>query len=750
MMQLLRIHNILTLTSLFALVACNDDASQDTLSGHEKSPLEVTAVLDVNKHASQTRAADKKFAANDQLVAYLRHVTWNEGITTAEADKRIPVVSDQASKLVTFTCTGSTTLSQTISDIYPFDANLNVEINSSNSEEATGLSSTPKLYWDDFSNSTAQTTDLRTVGHFLQSYYGYCYNGGAPISGTELDTDDKKAAGVIGWAIQTDQSGTSDSPTNLQKSDLLWSAEQIPVSYAHRDTHVDSNRAGLVIPYTHAMSKVTINVTAGEGFASNYNFAETSIKLDMVRTTCTATAPTAKLTFPTDGTGKADVTMQPGTGTGTRSFQAIIVPSILTVGNTFATITKMDGNTYSIPVTEAMVDATNGWGSQLTAAEEDVNNGTAQARPTTRASYDDQIPGGKGHEMKSGVHYLLNVTLKKTEVNVSATILDWDEVIAEGVGEIHFANDIKDEGNISEDLQNDGFDVYKSATNDNFGRRATHLYWNKTSRIWKYDPVIYWQGGTPEFFRALSNVEGDIESTPENESLVMENEKDALWGTTQAHSGTDADGQPYDYAEGAALKPRTGDVPLKFYHAMSKITFNLVDALKDNADPSARIDLKDATIQLTDLATGGKLNLNTGLIAIQEDDIAEGLKTFSEDSDARPVRMGYYAAMENGVATNYKEDWTIKDYVITPQSIRNKATVIITLADGTVYKAQLNKCTTEVVENGAPTYKPIDKWERGKHYTYTITLGKETITFRALVENWVPVDGGGKATLEWD
>lgn len=744
-MKRMKIHKILLLLPWLVLAACTnyEQDLKPTLSGEGKTPLTVTAVLDVSSKAIQTRAADKEFASGDEMVAYLRHVTWNGGFTAAEADKRTSVAADQAPRLVTFTCTGSADWTQSLDDIYPFKADSTVAINGDNSKQAAELSTTSKLYWDDFSNSASDATDLRTAGHYLQSYYGYCYNGGTPTTALT------EATGVLGWTIQTDQ--TADGA--FQHSDLLWSAEQKPVSYTHREANVDADRPGLIIPYTHAMSKVTITVKAGDGFDSGYDFDGTAITLNDVRKTCTANAPEAKLIYKTDGTDKANIIMKAGATAGT--FEAIIVPSILTVGNTFATITNMDGNTYTIPVTEAIVKHNSdpsaefpGWGSQLGAATEDVNGGTAQVRPQTRAD-EAKIPAGTGYQMKSGVHYKLTVTVNKTAVSVTATILDWDEVEAEGVGEIHFNNDIKDkDGSITEMLQDLGIDVYQSANSADYGTMATHLRYNKTSKVWKYDPVIYWQGATPEYFRALSNVRADAAGTSTNESLIMENTRDALWGTTLAHSGTDADGVAYDYAEGAPLKPRTGDIPLKFYHAMSQITFNLVDALKDNTDPAARLDLHGATIQLTDLATGGTLDLNTGVITPSS--ITPGQKTFSEDKGAVPSRMGFFAAKENGVATSYKADVTLKDYIITPQTIDDKATVIITLADGTVYKAQLNKCTTEVISDGVSSPTRIMAWERGKHYTYTITLGKETITFRAVVENWTPVEGGGKATLEWD
>ena len=731
---------------LLAACADSDLAPKDTLSGDGvKTPLAVTALLDASAPSVKSRAADKTFADGDRMVAYLRHVTWNGGFTTAESDKRTPVTADQAPRLVTFTATGPTTWDNSIDDIYPFDADNNIAINSENTQQATGLTASytstsganaAALYWDDFSSSASEATDLRTAQHYLQSYYGYCFNGGEGTDNAQgtkvqgcITTVLDKEHGTLGWTILTDQSAAAA----MQHSDLLWSAEQKPVSYAHSDK-VDGNRPGLVIPFTHAMSKVTINVTAGTGFASDYDFDGTAITLNDVRTTCTAKAPTAKLTFPNPEV-IADVKMLPGDGTGTRAFSAIIVPSVLTVGNTLATITGMDGNTYTIPVTEAIVKTDRGWGSQLTAAKEDVNHGTAQSRP--RRTNDASIPAGSGHQMKSGVHYVLNVTLNETAINVSAVIVDWDVIEAEGEGEIHFANDIKVKGSIDNALKDNGFDIYKSASTT-FGTKATTMRWNKAASTWKYYPTIYWQGGTT-YFRALSGARADAEGTPEvNESLTMDSGRDVLWGTTEAHSGTDADNASYDYKEGDPLKPRTGDVPLVFYHPMSKITVNLknlhTDAevpagvnKADYADPrNPLLDLAGARIQISDLKLTGTIELDKG--AITPTGTAANL-FFSER----------YAANDDNAATPQ-----VEDYVVIPQTIPDASIVTITLADGSIYKVQLNKCNVQ----GSST--AITAWQRGKHYVYDIYLSKEAITFRALVKDWEEASGSGNATLEWD
>lgn len=740
-MTRMKIYKILFLLPLFVLASCSDSDVESTLSGDgTKTPLEVTALLDASGRAAKTRAADKTFEASDQLLAYIRHVTWDGPVAAGQPENvRTSVPADKAPRLVTFTKVGDTMDPYTGSDITPIGTGVNLGLTSENTQQTFNLTNDlgvggGHIFWDDFSEASTGK-DLHDANHYLQSYYGYCYNGGTPSPALT------EATGILGWTVQTNQS----SADAFKHSDLLWSAEQTPVHYEHKATIGDETRNGIVLPYTHAMSKVTINVIAGEGFESDYGFSTTGVTLDQVRVNCTAKAPTSELEYPVKGTSGAlgNVTMFKGAkGTiderSSCPFQAIIVPSVLTVGNKLASITDMDGNEYFIYVTDNIIT---GWTTQLTDTDEDIHNGEAQSGPRTRAN-EASILGGKGHQMKSGVNYVLNVTVNKTEVTVSAMILDWTEVTAEGEGEIFFEHDIKDvpgQTEIEGALKDYGFDIYKSTDKNNFGAKATSLRWNRTSEKWRYNPTIYWMGGKNEYFRALSNVKPDASGTPVNESLSMENGRDALWGTTPAHSGEYDDNTDYSFGEGAALSPRTGKVPLQFYHAMAKITINLEDISRNSTDPSARLDLHGATIQLTNLATGGTIELDKGIITpgTKEE------KTFSEDRGAIPSRMGFFAAMENDVVTDYNDKVTVRGYFITPQTIGNDALLIVTLANGTTYKTKLNQCKL----TGSST--SVGAWERNKHYIYDITLAKDEIMFRAEIKEWEEVEVNGIITPEW-
>lgn len=584
------------------LASCTKER-EVTLSGTgEKTPLQVGLALQAGGGSVATKAADMDFDNGDTFVAYLRHVTWN-GTDGA----RTNVEADQAPQLVTFT-KGSTTMGEhTGSDITPIGTGVALGMTSSNTQIAADVTPDHVLYWDDFSNSTTSATDLRTSGHYLESFYGYCYNGGTPTTDLVVST------GVLGWTVATDQS------TGFKTSDLLWSAEQTPISYIH----AKETRKGLLIPFTHAMSKVTISIECDtdNGFSSGVNnFDGASVVLKNMNTACTLAAPTA--TVNAAGT-PADITMLPNTEGATniaKSFTALIPKNTFSNGLEFASLNNIDGNNYKLVLSDAMMDTANAndWASKLTGYTSGTKSGTTQP----------------------GVHYMITVTIAKQEITVSATIQNWEDVTAQGVGEIQFVGDITGKGSIAEGLQTNGFAIYKAGTSSPITYSQASL-WSYAASKWTASPKLYWpNGGDKFYFRALSGY-----NTQNGEDLTMSQGRDVLWATTPAHSGPEAENPTWNYAEGDPIAPRTGDVPLAFEHAMSKITVKL--ATTTGADA---VDLVGAKISIANIYDGGKIDLSDGSI---------GTLTASTDI---PVR-DYLAANDATEGTKLSE------VVVVPQSL---------------------------------------------------------------------------------
>lgn len=632
-----------------AFVSCKDYEEADSstfLEGQSKTPIAVQTNLST---APKSRAFDKTFESGDELFAYI------------EAGKQEGDVFTPVSQ---FTWADNFTMGETVDN--------------GGTPAGTGLITTsdklsPVLYWDDFSSTTY---DLREEGRGIRLKYGYCYNGGEDNATFKDET-----AGTLTWTVLSDQSAAEGA--DMKKSDLLYAATQDMITYGHNPESRDT----LVLPYTHAMSKITINVTTGEGYAiDKANFASSVLTLKNMQIKADVNAPADTVTAVSPA-GTSDVTtFTKSKANTTATYQAIIGPTYLAAGNVLAAITNIDGNNYDIPLTEGILTA---WSAEdkLVVTEEIIDNGVAQAKPLSRAGID----AGKAYLTKSGIHYILDVTVDKQKITIRATITDWESVEADGKAAINFAGDVTEKGSIADELKANGFDVYKNSSASSFTEKATTVTFADSK--WNYSPVIYWAGQSDaSYFRAISPAG--------NSASTLAQGTDLMWGT----SGE------------TAIAPRTGDVPLEFDHIMSKLCVNL-----ETTDDAAAVNLTGAKIQITNLATTGTFSIVNGSVT------ASGSKAASifTDNENKGKESGF------------------TEYVV-PQPIGDEARLIITLADGTTYSLQLNQCLLTDTENA------VDEWTSGKSYTYTIHLEKEKITFRALVKNWDNATGSGNATLEWD
>lgn len=673
---MMKISQHIFLATLAALAAsCSSDNLPETLSGNgEKTPITIAATISDGTPLS--RAEGKTFAGGDKLIARLRQVTWDD-TSTDYISGVSQVAADQSPRTVTFTVNSN-----------------NMTVVNDRTQQTGDLTPDAPLYWDDFSKSDDADHDIRTTGHYLQSAWGFCYNGNTQTA--SLD----ETNGTITWTA----TGNFDSQSTFTKNDLLWSAAQRPISYKH----AVGERETLVIPYTHAMSMITIEVVAAEGFTTG-NLGSTTATLQAMYTKATFSAPNATVS---NQTGSQNVTMLAGTeGTNSESkpntvFQALVIPGKqLTAGNLLAEIANVDGNNYKIPVTQTIIDA---WSSYL----------------------DDR-------KLKSGINYKLTVTVKKQGISVVAQITDWTTINATGEGEIKFNSNIVSSG-VTNAITAGSFEIFRGTVNteESLNNVTTATYNAGTSK-WELTPQIYWANSTQSYyFRGLATDNGTTLTATSDKDATQGT--DLLWATTPAHDGTLESGGTRHFDAGVAIPPRTGDVPLQFEHAMSKITVNLSTSTTGKASPTAdetarAVDLSNVTVTISNLSTAGTIAITDGNIA----PTAIAAAVDAAVTGTTPATVDYTAPIK-----------AIDGTIVIPQSLVNATYPIkltIKLSDGTTYSLPLKDCKLSGSESDY-----IDTWKRGKHYVYNIYVEKEAIRFVAVLKNWVEVNGGGNANLDWD
>jgi len=628
--------SILSISALMLLSGCSSDIT--SFDSSERLELGFNPSL---SSSVVSRATAAEFATNDELLIYVRHVNGTSIVSYTDVDTELD-------RLVT------------------------LKVNDNKNVAVEGI----PLYWDDFSKSAISDKDIRATNHGLQSYYGYCYNGGTPNRFTE-------SIGELEWTAVT----SPTSATDIQHTDLLWSAAQELITYSHAS--VENGTTGtLSVPFTHAMSEFTVILNAEEGY-SDKAFENTSVTLHNMNSVGSFIAPLSTVV----GSEAKDFTMYSAEDAKvkTRTYIALTVPgTALYTENLFLTISNAEGNNYTYKLSADNLSDT-AWGKALAEGK--------------------TLPGN---------NYKLTLTLNKSGVSAVATLADWVTVEAEGDALIDFTADVKSHNIANKLTEGNTFNLWmkKAATEPTYTASSTCTAEYTTDGMTLNKP-LYWPNGTDKYyFRAEANYDGEkLTTLGEGDNATVVNQgQDRVWATTAEHKAPNA---TKTYNEGEAIAPRTGSVPFEFKHVMSKVIINLTTPTAEegaNEASTKHVDLTDASLSLSNVYPSGKLDIHTGAVT------ATGTqKTIT--------------------ATNILNEFVV------PQATKDMV-LTVTLKDGTKYT--FNLANAKVVKDGKPSTAPISLWEQGNVYTYTINISKQAVELLGYVKDWVKNEGSGNAELIWD
>ena len=527
-------NSILSISALMLLSGCSSDIT--SFDSSERLELGFNPSL---SSSVVSRATAAEFATNDELLIYVRHVNGTSIVSYTDVDTELD-------RLVT------------------------LKVNDNKNVAVEGI----PLYWDDFSKSAISDKDIRATNHGLQSYYGYCYNGGTPESFT-------KATGKLEWTAVT----SPTSATDIQHTDLLWSTAQDMITYSHAS--VENGTTGtLSVPFTHAMSEFTVILNAEEGY-SDKAFENTSVTLHNMNSVGSFIAPLSTVV----GSEAKDFTMYSAEDAKvkTRTYIALTVPgTALYTENLFLTISNAEGNNYTYKLSADNLSDT-AWGKALAEGK--------------------TLPGN---------NYKLTLTLNKSGVSAVATLADWVTVEAEGDALIDFTADVKSHNIANKLTEGNAFNLWMTAATDEPTYTASSTRTAEyTANGLSLNSPLYWPNGTDKYyFRAEANYDGEKLTTlgEGDDSTVVKQGQDRVWATTAAHKAPNA---TKTYNAGEAIAPRTGSVPFEFKHVMSKVIINLTTPTAEegaNEASTKHVDLTDATLSLSNVYPSGKLDIHTGAV----------------------------------------------------------------------------------------------------------------------------------------
>lgn len=572
-----------------------------------------------------------------------------------------------------------------------------IGLETSSGSKHNSVSIDPVLYWDDYGTADP---DNKTTGRAK----------GLTIYGVAVD-DVTTAPTVsswtsLSWILDANQTSGWASKDLLTSNNIK---DGIDGTLKFED--VKSDNASDLLVFTHAMSKVTVKLTADEGFPgysstpSNAVFeGNPTVKLLNFNISGTYNVETKT---PSESSSHSDIHMHlfdGGASNHTATFDALVFP-----GNSWTDATKgteilelnADGNIYKVTA-EKLFAAMN--------AATPIHNSITQ-----------------------GYNYVLNIIVKKTKIVVEATIKDWVDVTADPV-----TPEINISANYGQAVNGNAFtksfDLYRStsmasgydedASTDGINPAATYTYsgsigsWDKTIFWPNHDTHYFFRGVYPQGQTVVKVGEDEVVSV-QNKAYSAETAPSDLMIALPRSTGTCV-GHGYEIQTNGICATK-GTITMNFEYAMSKIELRLKSTGTSGSD---YVDLtkEDTKVEILQGYTKGKIKLE------------DGLHSNYSDSD-----KGKYSLSKLSTAAAGSQLTTLD--AVMPQVLSDDVLFKITVAnaDGMhdVYYAQVNKIKGAKNDE---TPALITEWKHGEHYIYTLDVKKSQIFVSATITDWTRVD----------
>lgn len=578
----------------------------------------------------------------------------------------------------------------------------------------TPLSDTHTRYWDDAFGRDAQLSVFAIAVPGMPNPTNSNQTLEALLAKPE---DDKVWAGTslsedVAWSVTTDQSDVN--PSTIANEDLVYSNNIQGSNILKFDTNSGKFEKGN-LQFTHALSRISVNLTKGTGFTESGSFVFTSTTGNVNLFNVPVSGKLNLVNGEWKDVNSGNITgMQLKSTTATaHSLMAQMLPgyAISRTGTSTNMLSfEIDKNTYYVTqaqMYEALTKATETDKAKITIGENSI-------------------------VMQQGINYVFNVVVNKTSVVVTAKLATFEEVAAGDIdkdnshGELTFNTS----GN-----SNDAFILYRledsnhaSATNW-FGAytAAAADQMKKEDGVWKTG--WYFENDAAFYhFRAVSNNVTVANSTDGDYFNISSGTTDYHWGAPMNADATMA----YDKAKGyessisKAIRATTSTINLTELHMMSNIHVVLRTTTgKDAVMLEDKVNSKKCEVKLTNFYDDGKVNLGNGLVSVTSTDLTAA-KAFTLPTD-------YSTETDASSSTHVKLKTPFTLYVV-PQYVKRSSDAIgltITTPDGNVYTIKDLSASTST------TF-----WEPNHQYTYTFTLTKAGVAVTCKVQNWVLVTAG--------
>lgn len=612
------------------------------------------------------------------------------------------------------------------------------------------LSSSPVLYWEDYGSS-----DIANMGEGKGRKAGLTIYGAA-VNGKSLENAGLVALlntetnwDALSWTLPTDQRPTGSLPAD---KDLLIS-NNVKAGTDDGTYKFDQRKNGKLLEFKHAMSKITVNLKAGDGFAG-YSFAEA---YPVVYLTGNEGDPSDESAW-TYTTGTVNITT--GAITGQGDLKYITMSQALTP-NEDNNITKealvMPGSLFKKPTGTAP----NLVYPVIVRIKVDGNIYYVSSEKIRKAIDESNFdkPSSEDFATLAGKNYVINITVNETGISVTATVANWTDISADNVAPV-----INLVGQLGGEASNWGADKqfsfyrstalntgYSSTTGDYYPEES-ELRYTHSSQTWALNPVLYWPDHNTHYqFRAVwpktgtgtgaqsyprvenvthsatnyqvikvNNVAYSVGSFPSDLMIARPDVEDQNGNCGSRESNT-VHPKKNLYTEGICA--RTGAINLTFNYMMSKVEVNL--STKENSSDPDYVNLTNAKVEIVNVYNNGDVRLG---------DRTVNCGNYSKDSYTLDVG----ASANNRLSAIVPQNFAYTD----PLANGNAKFRITIYKDGNtnniddIYEADLQPI---LVQEGTSAAAAVDGWKSGKHYVYNLRLTKTKVQVTASLTPWTEV-----------
>lgn len=586
------------------------------------------------------------------------------------------------------------------------------------------LTLSPSIFWDDFgtadpANSNGREKGLSIFGVTVDDYWDGANYLPKDKGGNNLEKILDWTA--IPWTLPLNQTGGTTN-FDLLTSNNIQAGKDGTLKFDPWLAGNKDNTSDLLV-FTHAMSKISVKLTADEGFDGAEFQSSPKVTLLNYYYKGNVNVETKVSTHTTE---LGNIIAHPDIGSDGKAhfvhFYALVFPGNSFDNNDNVVRIEADGNTYYVTA------------AKMNAKMKDVQGGS-----TTYLQ---------------GKHYIFNVTVKKTGVDVTATIKDWEKV--EAADETPIINFSECYGHTGTALTTP-FSLYRSTTIDGTYTGASNqavVSYDNVNHKYTMSPQLYWPDHqTHYFFRGIWPEVGSPDGPAAakitgGNSIEVENAdykankypSDLMIGRPRVAAG----GAPDETCKNPAHQREDGTYPegicatdskdessglirMNFQYAMSQVIVKLTTS--DGQANELTIN-KHTKVEIVGGYSEGKIHLGTGA------------------SDFTGITVTpYRMTNDNGIDNRVEEnDYANYRNTIIPQALTNASGDLkfrITIsANGSAtdaYETVLGIKEIMVKEGDAPK-KYITAWAPGKRYIYNLHITKTGISVTATVTDWKTVD----------